>query len=61
MLTSIEEAQEQAEKAVHNQSLFAQDIKGREQEELDKYFGTIRLKNESHSVKGNGTKKPKKK
>jgi hypothetical protein len=47
METSIEEALEQTEKAVHNQSLFSHDMKSKEQDELDNYFTTIRLKNQA--------------
>lgn len=48
METSIEEALEQTEKAVHNQSLFAHDIKSKDQDELETYFTTIRLKNQNN-------------
>lgn len=51
METCIEEAQEQAEAATHNQSLYAQDIRMKEQDELEGYFGAIRLKNQI-SLKG---------
>jgi hypothetical protein len=47
METSIEEALEQTEKAIHNQSLFSHDMKSKEQDELDSYFTTIRLKNQA--------------
>ncbi len=56
METSIEESLEQAEKAVHNQSLFAHDMKSKEQDELDNYFTTIRLKNQA-ATKGPAPKK----
>ncbi len=46
METCIEESREQTENAIHNQSLYAQDIKMKEQEELENYFGAIRLKNQ---------------
>jgi hypothetical protein len=61
METSIEEAFEQSEKAVHNQALFSHDMKSKEQDELETYFTTIRLKNQNTN-KGsvNGSKKSKK-
>ena len=45
METCIEETHEHVENAVHNQGLFQQDIKMKEQDELDNYFDAIRLKN----------------
>jgi hypothetical protein len=39
---------------VHNQNLFAQDLKSREQDELDAYFLTVRQKNEAANNKGSG-------
>lgn len=45
METCIEEAQEQTEQAIHNQSMYATDIKMKEQDELESYFAAIRLKN----------------
>jgi hypothetical protein len=48
METSIEEALEQTEKAVHNQGLYSHDMKGKEQDELEQYFTTIRLKNQNN-------------
>jgi hypothetical protein len=59
--TSIEEALEQTEKAVHNQGLFSQDMSNKEQEELDQYFATIRLKNEPQTAKGSAVSKKGKK
>ena len=56
METCIEEAYEQTEGAVHNQSLYAQDIKMKDQEELDNYFAAIRLKNQINA-KGMGQSK----
>ena len=60
METSIEEAFEQTEKAVHNQSLFSHDMKSKEQDELENYFTTIRLKNQAQT-KGPQSKKTTKK
>ena len=51
METCIEESYEQAEAASHNQSLYAQDIRMKEQDELESYFSAIRLKNQV-STKG---------
>ena len=45
METCIEEALEQTESAIHNQNLYSQDIKMKEQDELENYFAAIRLKN----------------
>jgi len=44
--TCIEQTHEHVENAVHNQNLFAQDIKMKEQDELENYFAAIRLKNQ---------------
>lgn len=44
MATCIEEATEQAENAVYNQTLYLQEIKMSEQEDLESYYSAIRLK-----------------
>lgn len=49
MNTCIEEAGEQVENAVYNQTLYAQEINGKEQENLDSYYAAIRLKNKMRS------------
>lgn len=59
--TSIEEAIEQTEKAVHNQELFSQDVKNKELDDLEAYFGTVRLKNEPQTAKQMGASKKAKK
>jgi len=37
---------------MHNQSLFASDIKMKEQDELENYFSAIRLKNQINAKGG---------
>lgn len=46
METCIEESREQTEAAIAAQQALAGEIKGKNQEELDRYFAAIRLKNE---------------
>lgn len=58
METCIEEALEQTESAIHNQNLYAQDIKMKEQDELENYFAAIRLKNQINA-KGMATQQKK--
>jgi len=62
METCIEESREQTEAAIAAQQALAGEIKGKNQEELDRYFAAIRLKNElQNQMKGPGksTKKAK--
>jgi hypothetical protein len=61
METSIEEALEQTEKAIHNQGLFSHDMKSKEQDELEQYFTTIRLKNQNTKQGGSMVSKKAKK
>ena len=61
METSIEEALEQTEKAIHNQGLFSHDMKSKEQDELETYFTTIRLKNQTNKPGGSLISKKSKK
>lgn len=55
METCIEESLEQSESAIHNQGLYAQDIKMKEQDELENYFSAIRLKNQINAKGMGGT------
>ena len=57
METCIEESLEQTEGAVHNQSLYAQDIKMKEQDDLENYFAAIRLKNQINAKGSTQSKK----
>lgn len=55
METCIEESREQTEAAIFDQQVQAGEMKAKNQEELDRYFAAIRLKNELQSqMKGPG-------
>ena len=45
MDTAIEETLEQTENARHQQNLFAEELRKKEQEDLESYYAAIRLKN----------------
>jgi hypothetical protein len=45
LMTCVEEATEQAENSVYNQTLYLQEMKMIEQEDLESYYSAIRLKN----------------
>lgn len=53
MMTCIEESREQTEAAIFDQQSIYDEIRGKSQEELDRYFAAIRLKKELQ----NSTKK----
>ena len=46
METCIEESREQTEAAIFDQQVLAGEMRSKDQEELDRYFAAIRLKNE---------------
>ena len=46
METCIEESREQTETAIFDQEVLAGEMRAKDQEELDRYFAAIRLKNE---------------
>ena len=46
MMTCIEESREQTETAIYDQQAIYDEIRGKSQEELDRYFAAIRLKKE---------------
>jgi hypothetical protein len=53
METCIEESREQTEAAIYDQQVLAGEMRAKDQEELDRYFAAIRLKNElSNQQKG---------
>ena len=53
METCIEESREQTETAIYDQQVLAGEMRQKEQEELDRYYAAIRLKNElSNQQKG---------
>ena len=55
METCVEESREQTEAAIYDQQVLAGEMQGKEQEELDRYFAAIRLKNElNNQQKGPG-------
>ena len=55
METCIEESREQTEAAIYDQQVLAGEMRAKDQEELDRYFAAIRLKNElSNQQKGPG-------
>lgn len=51
MMTCIEESREQTETAIFEQQSIYDEIKGKSQEELDRYFAAIRLKKELQNSK----------
>lgn len=59
MLTCIEEAKEQTETAIFDQTSIFEEIRGKSQEELERYFAAIRLKNELAQASKNPGKKKK--
>lgn len=53
METCVEESREQTEAAIYDQQVLAGEMRQKEQEELDRYYAAIRLKNElSNQQKG---------
>ena len=55
MDTCIEESREQTEAAIFEQRVLSEDMRAKEQEDLDRYYAAIRLKNElSNQQKGPG-------
>jgi hypothetical protein len=52
-MTCVEESREQTESAIYDQQAMYDEIRGKSQEELDRYFAAIRLKKELQ----NSTKK----
>jgi hypothetical protein len=60
METCIEESREQTEAAIYDQQVLAGEMRSKDQEELDRYFAAIRLKNELNNQQkgpGRGQKK----
>ena len=49
MDTCIEESLEQTEAAIYEQKVLAADMRSKQQEDLDRYYAAIRLKNELNS------------
>lgn len=49
MNTCIEEAQEQVENGIYNQTLYSSEIDAKAQGELENYYSAIRLKNNARS------------
>lgn len=55
METCIEESREQTQAAIFDQQVLSGEMRAKDQEELDRYFAAIRLKNElSNQQKGAG-------